>query len=41
MILLEDSVKRIVISASSLIVNSTGFPMFIGPICEMEISRRW
>ena len=32
MILLEDLVSRTVISASSLIVNSVGLPMFIGPI---------
>ena len=33
MILLEELVSLIVISASSLIVNSVGFPIFIGPIC--------
>lgn len=34
MILLEDLVRRTVISASSLMVNSTGLPMFMGPICH-------
>lgn len=33
MILLVDLVRRTVISASCLMVNSVGFPMFIGPIC--------
>ena len=33
MILLDEFVSLIVISASCLIVNSVGFPMFIGPIC--------
>lgn len=36
MILLEDLVRRIVISASCLIVNSVGLPMFIGPICKKQ-----
>ena len=38
MILLEELVSLIVISASCLMVNSVGFPMFIGPICTGKIA---
>lgn len=40
MILLEEPVRRIVISASSLIVNSLGLPRFMGPICREENAKR-